>query len=270
MSTTTLPHLFAGHVIPPLLRPLPALFVCAEHSKERPEPARTAFLLDVYRQHRSCLIALLEKAAELAGLQPSSWYELQERARALPEELSPGLAGRMEALDLELAHFSEVHRTALRQAYNMHPEVFRRVYRTHVPPWKVALVYSRPDDEQVPRLVETLSQRCYYDAKSTTDHYLAAMARWADMVLFAPRGEPLSPDAIAPLRHSTVPFLVLINLGTDLTGVDMDQVRLAALYQRNDIPVLHRPFPAIRLFQRIDRDLLLHRLQVAEKEPQRT
>ncbi|MCR4440094.1 MAG: hypothetical protein QHJ34_12720 [bacterium] len=205
----------------------------------------------------------------MAGLEPSSWRELEEQARALPEELSAELGTRMGALDLELAHLSEVHRTALRQAYNMHPEVFRHIYRSHVPPWKVALIYSRPDDEQVPKLLETLSQRCYYDAKSATDHYLAAMARWADVVLFAPRWEPVSPDAIALLRHSGVPFLVLVNLGSDVTGVDMDQVRMAALYQRNAIPVLHRPFPAIRLFQRIDRDLLLHRLQVAEKEPQR-
>ncbi len=269
---TATPHLFAGQVIPPLLRPLPALFFCAEHSSTLREESLPEELSEIYLSHRECLAALLEGAASLAALAPSDWATLAKRIQALPDKLSPALPAHLETVDLELARFSEVHRAVLRQAYNMHPEVFRNIYRTHLTPWKVAVVYSDPEDEQVPRLLETLSERCYYDTRSAGDAHVTLVARWADLVLFAPRPEPLSAETVAVVRRLQKPFLVLINLGADIAQVEMEQVRLAALYQRNQIPTLHRPFPGIRLFQRIDRELLEHRLRLllAQRQPART
>ena len=268
MNSSPFAHLVGGHIIPPLLRPLPALFVCAEQCASRPETQWPPVLHEVYRMHRACLLALLQAATEMAGLSPADSAALTERVQALPEGLSLGLPKHLDALDLELAHFSEVHRAALRQAYNMHPEVFRATYHKHVPPWRVALLYSSTEDEQAPKLMETLSERCYYRTRSALDVHLAALVRWADFVVFAPRPAPLNPEVLALLRRNMVPFVVLVNLGSDVAGVDMEQARLAALYQRNEIPILHRPFPPLRLFQRIDRDLLLHRVQVSITEAQ--
>ncbi len=209
--------------------------------------------------------ALLEAATRLAGIPAKESADLRRSIDSLPKRLSPTLAQRLDALDLELAHFSEVHRTALREAYNANPELFRTVYRECVTPWKVALVYHSEEREEAPRLLETLRDRCYYDVRSAQDDYLSGMAQWAELVVFAPRKEPIAPEAIALLQRRRLPFLVLINLGSDVAGVDIEQLRLAALYQRNQIPTLHRPFPAVRLFQRIDRDLLLSRLCLATK-----
>lgn len=266
-------HLVGGHVIPPLLRPLPVLFLCAEQTAANAPPWPSP-LGKAYRRHRLCLSALLEVATRLASIPSEESADLRRCIDSLPQRLSPTLVQRLDALDLELAHFSEVHRTALREAYNANPELFRTVYRECVTPWKVALIYHSEEREEAPKLLETLRDRCYYDVRSAEDDYLSGMAQWAELVVFAPRKEPIAPEAIALLRRRRLPFIVLINLGSGAPGVDIEQLRLAALYQRNQIPTLHRPFPAVRLFQRIDRDLLVHRLQLvtrasAEARPRR-
>jgi hypothetical protein len=199
---------------------------------------------------------MLEAAGDAAELPKTEYRAVIRKAENLACADPRKIVDEIDKLDLELAHFSEVHKSALRQAYNMKPELFKDVYRQHVRARQLVLAYQVGSTEGVPKLQETLSERCYYEVKSVDEGYLRSSLRKANFVVFTPTQEPISSHAIDSVREQGVPFLVLVNLGTDLQGADIVQTRLASLYQRNGMPILHRPFPAIRLFQRIDREIV--------------
>jgi len=251
-----------GHVITPLLRPLPMLFAYAHAAAEDPTIAdRAPTLEDEFRSHLNCFTAMVEMASTAADLPPADAGPLIRKARALETAKRETLVSKIDQLDLELAHFSEIHKSALRHAYNMKPEVFKTVYVRYVSPRKLLLVYQSTSTEGVPKLQETLSERCYYEVKVVEEAYLRASLRKAEFVVFAPTQDPISSHSVDSIRGNGIPLLVLINLGANLQRADMVQTRLAGLYQKNGIPILHRPFPAIRLFQKIDRMIVEKQLR---------
>ena len=257
----------AGHVIPPLLRPLPTIFSYAQHASENPSFFdRFPDLQKDFDTHITCFIALLEKACSSAKLPADDCRTVMNKAKALKSATPIKLVNIVDQLDLELAHFSEVHKSALREIYNMQPELFKTEYRIHIKPSKLALAYHSSAYEGVPKLLETLTERCYYEAKPIDETYLTASLRSLDLIVFAPSQEPISSNIIDRMREQEVPFLVLVNLGKDIQRADMVQTRLAALYQKNSIQILHRPFPAIRMFHKIDNMLVERKLATAKAE----
>ena len=268
MNSSAVSPFVAGHVIPPLLRTLPSVFAYANYIAEN-----TAFfdryptLRKDYDAHLACFIALLEKACEKAKLPGKDCGLVLKKAKSLQSVAPKNLITALDQLDLELAHFSEVHKTALREMYNMQPELFKTEYHRHLKARKLALAYQASAYEGVPKLLETLTERCYYDAKPVDETYLVASLRSLDLVIFAPSQEPVSSNSIDRIREHGVPFLVMVNLGKDIQRADMVQTRLAALYQKNNISILHRPFPAIRLFNKIDRMIVEHQVAAEMAKP---
>ena len=254
MKSHTVSPFVAGHVITPLLRPLPVLFAYAQWVTKEPSLIdRAPFLKDAFLSHLDCFMAMVETATSNADLAPAECSETIRRVKELSEANPEHLIRVVDQLDLELAGFSEVHKSALRHAYNMKPELFRDVYHRFIRALRLVLVYQSGSDEGVSKLEETLAERCYYDVKVVEEAYTMASLRKSDFVVFAPTDEPISPHTIDKIREIGLPLLVLVKLGADMQRTDMVQTRLAGLYQKNGIPILHRPFPAIRLFQKIDR-----------------
>lgn len=264
MKSQTVSPFVVGHVITPLLRPLPVIFAYAHAaSKDTNIADHVPHLREEFQAHIACFISLVETAATEAGLSSTEYSSVIERANDLSSAKPKTLIQKIDRLDLELAHFSEAHKSPLRQAYNMKPELFKNVFQQHLDARTLLLAYQTTSTEGVPKLQETLSERCYYNVIVVEEGYVKASLRKADFVLFAPTQEPISSHAISSVQEKKVPYLVLVNLGANLQRADMVQTRLAGLYQKNGIPILHRPFPAIRLFQKIDR--MIVEAQLIEK-----
>ena len=264
MKPQTVAPFVVGHVITPLLRPLPTLFSYAQKVAQDPSIIdQVPGLKEEFQSHLDCFIEMVEMAAKTADIPATEYKEVFRKAKKLASSKPKDLIRAVDHLDLELAHFSEVHKTALRHAYNMKPELYKDIYHRYIKARKLLLVYQSKSTEGVSKLEETLSERCYYDVKVVEEAYSIASLRKTDFVTFAPTEEPISSQTIDKIRENGVPMLVLVKLGADLQRADMVQTRLAGLYQKNGIPILHRPFPAIRLFQKIDRMIFDARL-VAE------
>jgi hypothetical protein len=263
MKSHVVSPFLVGHVITPLLRPLPFIFSYAHAVTEDPTLVdRVPTLQEDFHSHVQCFIALAQTAAAAAELSPSDCTSVIQKAEDLISSQPKTLIKKIDHLDLELSHFSEVHKKPLRHVYNMKPEQFKIIYQRYITPRKLLLIYQSKSTEGVPKLQETLSERCYYDVKTIEEAYIKTSLRKADFALFAPTQEPISSHAVSSARDNGVPHLVLVNLGTDMQRADMVQTRLAGLYQKNGIPILHRPFPAVRLFQKIDRMIFeQHRLE---------
>ncbi|UCE17253.1 MAG: hypothetical protein JSV84_10150 [Gemmatimonadota bacterium] len=261
MKSQAVSPFLVGHVITPLLRPLPVIFSYAHAASKDPTLAQSKpDLHEEFQAHVKCFTALAETAATTAELSNGDYESVIQKAEDLLSAKPRTLIRKIDQLDLELSHFSEVHKKALRHAYNMKPELFKSVYQRYITPRKLLLVYQSESTEVVPKLQETLSKRCYYEVKTVEEAYLKASLRKTDFVIFAPTQAPISSHAISSLQEKEVPFLVLVNLGADLQRADMVQTRLAGLYRNNGIPILHRPFPAVRLFQKIDRMIIEQQL----------
>ena len=261
MKSQAVSPFLVGHVITPLLRPLPLIFSYAHAVTEDPTIVDLVPTLhEDFQTHVQCFIAMVKTAAATAELSNSDCNSVIEKAEDLISAQPKTLIQKIDQLDLELSHFSEVHKKPLRHAYNMKPEQFKTIYQRYINPRKLLLVYQSKSTEGIPKLQETLSERCYYDVKAIEEAYIKASLRKADFVLFAPTQEPISSHAISSAQDNGVPHLVLVNLGTDMQRADMVQTRLAGLYQKNGIPILHRPFPAVRLFQKIDRMIIEQQL----------
>jgi hypothetical protein len=261
MKPQTVSPFVVGHVITPLLRPLPTLFAYAQEVTNDPSIIdRFPVLKEEFQAHIDCFVEMVEAATKTADIAISECTEVIRKARRLSSTKPQDLIRAVDQLDLELAHFSEVHKTALRHAYNMKPELYKDIYNSCIKACKLLLVYQSKSTEGVAKLEETLSERCYYDVKVVEEAYTTAPLRKADFVAFAPTEEPISSHTLDKIREAGIPLLVLVKLGANLQRADMVQTRLAGLYQKNGIPILHRPFPAIRLFQKIDRMIFEARL----------
>ena len=261
MKSQAVSPFLVGHVITPLLRPLPVIFTYAHAATEDPTITdRVPILHEDFQAHVHCFIAMVKTAATLAEVSTGDCSSVIQKAEDLISTKPKTIINKIDQLDLELSHFSEVHKKALRHAYNMKPEQFKTIFQQYIGPRKLLLVYQAKSTEGVSKLQETLSERCYYDVKVIEEAYMKASLRKADFALFAPTQEPISSHAISSAQSNEVPFLVLVNLGADLQRADMVQTRLAGLYKKNGIPILHRPFPAVRLFQKIDRMIIENQL----------
>ena len=217
MKTQAVSPFVAGHVIPPLLRTLPVVFAYAQHAAEDPTIFdQSPILKEEFQSHVKCFNALLGEACRSAQLPLDDCQTVLKMAKALQTAQPADLVKKVDQLDLELAHFSEVHKTELRQIYNMKPELFKTTYSKHLKAQKIALVYHASAYEGVPKLLETLTERCYYDAKPVDETYLTASLRKLDFIVFAPSQEPVSTNAIDRIRENQVPFMVLVNLGKDI------------------------------------------------------
>ena len=273
MKSQSISPFVVGPVITPLLRPLPVLFAYAHAlSKDPGMTDRNSSSKDEFHSHLNCFMAMVETAASAAELPDKEIHEVIQLAKSLAQAKPQTLVSKIDKLDLELAHLSEVHKSTLRQAYNMKPELFKTVFQQNVRTRKLLLAYQSKSTEGVPKLEETLSERCYYEVKVVEETYVKASLKKADFVVFAPTQDPISSHVVSSIQEKGVPFLVLVNLGANIQRADMVQTRLAGLYQKNGIPILHRPFPAIRLFQKIDRMIFENTLkeepapvEVAEK-----
>ncbi len=130
--------------------------------------------------------------------------------------------------------------------------MFRALYRQNVRVRRLALVYHSRSASQFDHLLETLDERCYYDVEAVKEAYIRSAMERFDMVVFAPSDREVSRLAIDCVCRAQIPMLILIDLGGKNEKRNLWQTRLASLYKKNGIPILIRPFPAIRLFQKID------------------